>query len=44
MSNVLVMHQSIFEESLYLFLIIFSLLVRKYHVDVLPPMQPGYSL
>ena len=37
MANVLVMYHSIFEESLYLYLIIFSVLVRKYHVDVLAP-------
>ena len=39
MSNVLVMYNSIFEESLYLYLIIFSVLVRKSHIDILVPIS-----
>ena len=39
MSNVLVMYNSIFEESLYLYLIIFSVLVRKSHINVLVPIS-----
>ena len=41
MSNVLVMHNTIFEESPYLYLIIFSVLVRKSHIDVLAPIYPA---
>ena len=41
MSNVLVMYNSIFEESLYLYLIIVSVLVRKSHIDVLAPFGTG---
>ena len=39
MSNVLVMFNSIFEESLYLYLVIFSVRVRKSHIDVLVPIS-----
>ena len=35
------MYNSIFEESLYLYLNIFSVLVRKSHINVLAPMNPA---
>ena len=41
MSNVLVIYNTIFEESLYLYLIIVSVLVRKSHIDVLAPINPA---
>ena len=41
MSNALVMYNIIFEESLFLYLIIVSVLVRKSHIDVLAPINPA---
>ena len=42
MANVLVMYHSIFEESLYSYLIIFSVFVQKYHIEVLEPKPAIY--
>ena len=43
MSNVPVMYNSIFEERMYiyLYLIIFNVLVRNSHIDVLAPINPA---